>query len=460
MAQPTVTSDNVEHTLLAQKLEALGPYRLQHIIGEGGMGAVYLAQQFEPVRRQVAIKVTRIDLANVGRLARFEAERQILATLQHHGIARVLDAGETPEGFPYMVMEFIQGQAIDAYCDAQRLPVNDRVALLMQACDAVLYAHQHGIIHRDIKPSNFLIDTASGKPIAKLIDFGIAKLIDQPQAAALTQTGHVVGTPAYMSPEQRAGLPDIDTRTDVFALGMTLYRLLAAGLPQAKETAQIGTRAADYLEPQRPSKRVSDSDDADVIAARYQTRADQLVRLLSRDLDWIVLKAIATDRSQRYDSVSDLRDDLQRYLNGFPVIASPPSVWQSARKFAARHRVESFLACVFLTFLGGALFALITSWRAERLAHAEATAQLRQHENFNAFVMHVLATAKPRKPGSEVTVMQALQTAREEAPKQFKDDIVTRTAMEFLLLQLVSQAQAVTRPAEPIPAAAEHKPPP
>jgi serine/threonine protein kinase len=426
----TQTVDPREHVLAARQLDALGPYRLIEIIGEGGMGAVYRAEQTQPVRREVAIKVIRVDLGSVGRLARFEAERQILATLSHPNIAKVFDAGETAEGFPYLVMEYIEGAPIDDYCDRERLDIARRIRLVIDACDALTHAHQHGVIHRDVKPGNLLVDVGSGRPITKLIDFGIARLVERSDAA-LTETGRSVGTPQYMSPEQSRADPDIDIRTDVYALGMTLYRLLAGQLPHEHRTVS-GERSNSAEALLRPSRCIAGSDEAELIAASFGLSRRELVQTLARDLDWIVLRATDPDRNRRYASVAALADDLRRYLRGFPVEAAPPSALDVTRKFVARHRVESIAALLLVVAVAAAFGFVLNAWQREREARALADARLRQHETFNAFVAEVIARNARKYGDAPVSTPDAIATA-EQLLEERDDDPAMRFALRALL---------------------------
>jgi serine/threonine protein kinase/DNA-binding beta-propeller fold protein YncE len=337
--------------LLAMALEpapeAIGPYRLGRVLGEGGMGVVYLAEQSEPIRRTVALKVIKLGMDTRDVVARFESERQALALMDHPHIARVIDAGATPDGRPFFVMEYVVGAPITEYCDAHRLPTRARLELVAQVCAAIQHAHQKGVIHRDLKPSNVFVTEQDGVPAPKIIDFGIAKATDQrlTERTMFTEAGQFMGTPEYMSPEQTglAGL-DVDATTDIYSLGVMLYELLVGALPF--EPAAL--RRAGYAEmqriiredePPRPSTRIGalGATSSDV-ASRRQTDVGSLRKLLAGDLDWITLKAIEKDRTRRYASASELAADIARHLVDEPVVARPPSARDRLRKFVRRHR--------------------------------------------------------------------------------------------------------------------------
>ncbi|MBL8803517.1 MAG: serine/threonine protein kinase [Planctomycetes bacterium] len=324
----------------------IGPYKLLQLIGEGGFGEVFLAQQEEPVRRKVALKILKLGMDTRQIVARFEQERQALALMDHPNIARVFDAGVTLTGRSYFVMELVQGDPIVAYCDALRLTIEQRLELLAQVCSAVQHAHQKGIIHRDLKPSNVLVGTLDGRPHAKVIDFGIAKATSQKMTDKTLFTEHrqVIGTFQYMSPEQAHGSLDIDTRTDVYSLGVLLYELLTGSTPfDAKTLSEAAygeiQRLIREVDPPRPSTRLSSSRERLAsIAAHRGIEPRRLGVLVRGDLDWIVMKSLEKDRARRYESASDLAADLRRHLDGDAVLAAPPSAGYRLRKLAQRHR--------------------------------------------------------------------------------------------------------------------------
>src|SRR5262245_14368360 len=346
-----------------------GRYKLLETIGEGGMGTVWMAQQQEPVKRLVAVKLIKAGMDSAQVVARFEAERQALALMDHPNIARVFDGGTTEQGRPYFVMELVKGVPITTFCDEQRLGLRDRLGLFADVCMAVQHAHQKGVIHRDLKPSNVLVTLHDGRPVVKVIDFGIAKAIGDPLTEKTLYTGfqQMVGTPLYMSPEQagQSGL-DIDTRTDVYALGVLLYELLTGTTPFDQE--RLRTVGFDELrriireeEPPRPSTRISTLGQA--AATVSDNRKSDPRRLSQRcrgELDWIVRKALERDRNRRYESASAFAADVQRYLADEPVQACPPSAWYRFRKFARRNRAALVTAAVValaaLAVLAGALW--------------------------------------------------------------------------------------------------------
>jgi eukaryotic-like serine/threonine-protein kinase len=318
----------------------VGPYKLVQEIGEGGMGTVYLAQQTDPVRRLLAVKLVKPGMDSRQVLARFEAERQALALMDHPNIAKVLDAGETPDGRPYFVMELVKGAPITRHCDEYRLGVRDRLVLFADVCRAVQHAHQKGIVHRDLKPNNVLAAPYDGKPVVKVIDFGVAKAAGEPltERTLVTGLGAVVGTPEYMSPEQaELNNLDIDTRSDIYALGVLLYELLTGTTPltlaRPKEVALLEVlRVIREEEPPRPSTRLSTTLELPNIAAVRGVEPAKLSRLVRGELDWIAMKALEKDRNRRYGTAHGLAQDIERYLADEPVQACPPSAAYRLRK--------------------------------------------------------------------------------------------------------------------------------
>jgi WD40 repeat protein/serine/threonine protein kinase len=326
----------------------IGPYKLVQAIGEGGMGTVWMAQQTQPVKRLVALKVIKPGMDSRQVLARFEAERQALALMDHPNIARVLDAQATPGGRPYFVMELVKGAPLTKYCDEHRLTPRQRLELFIPVCQAIQHAHQKGIIHRDIKPSNVLVALYDGKPVPKVIDFGIAKATGQQltDRTLVTGFGNVVGTLEYMSPEQaEVNQLDIDTRSDIYSLGVLLYELLTGTTPlEKKRLAKAAMlevlRMIREVEPPRPSTRLSESKESlPSISAQRQLEPAKLTKLVRGELDWIVMKALEKDRNRRYETANGFALDIQRYLADEPVQAAPPSAWYRFRKFALRNKV-------------------------------------------------------------------------------------------------------------------------
>ena len=351
----------------------LGRYTLVSQIGEGGFGTVFLAEQREPVRRQVALKLLKAGMDTRQVIARFEQERHALAMMDHPHIARVLDAGATERGRPYFVMELVTGDPITLYCDRRRSPIAERLELFLQVCRAVEHAHQKGIIHRDIKPSNVLASTRDGKPHAQVIDFGIAKATGGELAAAtlFTQQGQLIGTPQYMSPEQIEGSADVDTRTDVYSLGVLLYELLTGVAPFEATVLHASSRRemeriVREVDPPRPSTRVQKTDSVVWAAEHRQVEPHRLRALLRDDLDWIVMKALEKERDRRYDSPAQLAADIERHLQHRPVVAGPPTTWYRARKYARRHRVLVGTAAATLVAL--LAFATTMAVQARRIA--------------------------------------------------------------------------------------------
>jgi tetratricopeptide (TPR) repeat protein/serine/threonine protein kinase len=339
----------------------IGPYKLLEQIGEGGMGTVWMAEQTEPIRRRVAIKVVKEGMDSKQVLARFDAERQALALMEHPHIAKVFDAGRTPGGRPYFVMELVKGQPITKYCDDHRLGVRERLELFGDVCRAVQHAHQKGIIHRDLKPSNVLVAPFDGKPVVKVIDFGVAKATGQrlTDATLFTGFGAIVGTPEYMSPEQaEVNNQDIDTRSDVYSLGVLLYELLTGTTPltrkRIKEVALLEVlRVIREEEPPRPSTRLSESKESlSSISAQRQMEPAKLTRLVRGELDWIAMKALDKNRNRRYETANGFALDVQRYLADEPVQAFPPTAWYRLRKFARRNQGRlAVAACVILAVM-------------------------------------------------------------------------------------------------------------
>ena len=371
----------------------IGPYKLLERIGEGGMGSVYMAEQTHPVRRKVALKVIKPGMDSRQVVARFEAERQALAMMDHPNIARVLDAGATDSGRPFFVMELVRGIPITEYCDRQRLPVPERLELFVRVCRAVQHAHQKGIIHRDIKPTNVLITLHDGAPVPKVIDFGIAKSIGRNLTDRTLFTGfaQLVGTPLYMSPEQAelSGL-DVDTRSDIYSLGVLLYELLTGTTPFDPDRLRSAAleevrRIVREEEPPRPSARLSSlGETLSTVSANRRSDARRLDRDVRGELDWIVIKALEKDRRRRYETANTFAEDVARYLGDQPVEACPPSSWYRFGKFARRNRVAlGTTAVVSLSLVAGtavSLWQAVRATRAERrtaAALAEVTAQRR-----------------------------------------------------------------------------------
>ena len=363
-----------------------GRYKLLEKIGEGGMGAVWVAEQMQPVRRKVALKLIKPGMDSRSVLARFEAERQALAVMDHPNIAKVLDGGLAETGRPFFVMEYVKGVPITEYCDARRLSVPERLQLFVQVCQAVQHAHQKGIIHRDLKPSNILVAPYDDRPVPKVIDFGLAKAMHQSLTELTLHTAHdaVLGTPLYMSPEQaQLNNLDVDTRSDLYSLGVLLYELLTGSTPLEKQRFKQAAwdeirRIIREEEPPRPSMRLSSSQALPSLAAGRQMEPARLTKLVRGELDWIVMKSLEKDRTRRYETANGFALDLERYLAGEPVLAAPPSARYRLRKFVRKHRAAlATAAAIILLLLAG---AAVSTWQAVRATRAESAARAAEQD--------------------------------------------------------------------------------
>ena len=411
--EPTLDSVAVPVGVSAPDLGWIGPYRLIRKLGEGGMGQVWLAEQSAPVKRQVALKIIKAGRYDDFALLRFNLERQTLAIMDHPAIAKVFDAGSTPQGQPYFVMEYVQGLPITTYCNQNHLSLQVRLALFIKVCEGVQHAHQKAIMHRDLKPSNILVVDIDGKPMPHIIDFGIAKAMSHTEDETLvTRAGGMVGTPGYMSPEQAdPGVLDVDTRTDVYSLGVVLYELLTDELPF--DARQWKTRPFHEVlrqlqqeDPQRPSTRVS----IDSRAAAKNSGIDprKLVSQLRGDLDCIALKALDHERERRYSSPSDLAADLNRYLRNEPITARPPSFSYRARKFVRRNRVAVAFTAAFLLLIVG-FAASMTRERNRAQREAETS---RRVSDFMAGMFKISDPSESH--GNTVTAREILDKASEQ----------------------------------------------
>jgi serine/threonine protein kinase len=391
--------------------EVIGPYKLMEQIGEGGFGLVFVAAQHHPVRRKVALKIIKPGMDTRDVIARFEAERQALALMDHPNIAKVFDAGATESGRPYFVMELVHGVPITEYCDQNRLSPRQRLELFLSLCHAIQHAHQKGIIHRDVKPTNVMVTLHDGRPVVKVIDFGVAKALRQQltDRTIYTQFAQMLGTPLYMSPEQAemSGL-DIDTRSDIYSLGVLMYELLTGTTPLdrtriSKAAALEIRRILSDEEPPKPSTRLSQSgDQLTSIAAQRNMEPTSLSRLIRGDLDWIVMKCLEKDRNRRYETASSLASDIENYLHDEPVVACPPSATYRLRKFARRNKVAVVAAAAILASL--TIGAGISTWlyfreRAARVDAEVATAnesQLRVNDQATTAIREALLVLRSR----------------------------------------------------------------
>ncbi len=365
-----------EERMFASHPTEIGPYRVLEVLGQGGVGNVYLVQQREPFRRKAALKLIKLGMDTREVLVRFAQERQMLASMNHPNIAKVFDAGQTDTGRPYFVMEYVPGEPITDYCDRHRLSVRERLELFVTVCRAIQHAHQRGILHRDVKPSNILVMSQDGRHVPMVIDFGLAKILRTEPASAnlLTRDGQFLGTPRYMSPEQ-IELPsdEIDTRADVYSLGVVLFELIVGEPPYERHVTDGGLpkllRSIREEDSTRPSTRLTQhrKDGAEIAAKRRTDRAALLAQVRG-DLDWIALKVLERDRDRRYSSAAELASDIERYLRREPISARPPSASYRAERFVRRNplAVSALLAAVLALVLGSGL-SLYWFWRANNL---------------------------------------------------------------------------------------------
>ncbi|MDQ2839713.1 MAG: tetratricopeptide repeat protein [Acidobacteriota bacterium] len=428
---------------------AIGPYSLVELIGEGGMGEVWLAEQKRPVRRRVAIKLIKAGMDTREVITRFESERQALALMDHPAIAKVFDAGTTPQGRPYFAMEYVVGVPITIYCDKHKLTTRQRLELFIGVCGGVQHAHHKAIIHRDLKPSNILVTEVDGKPMPKIIDFGVAKAVSQPLTAETmpTRVGSVLGTPEYMSPEQAdsAG-EDIDTRSDVYSLGVILYELLVGALPLDlhKLTFDEVLRKLRYDDTPKPSTKLRTLGERSIVAAqKRQTDRAALTRELRGDLDAITLKAVEKDRSRRYGTPSEFGADIRRYLRSEPVEARGVSFGYRARKYVGRHRAGVAVATILCLLL--ASFAVAQAFQLRRVARERDRA-----DRITKFMTRMFRVSDPSEAhGNKITAREILDKASKEIHTGLANDPVLQSHMMYIMgtvyesLGLYGRAQAL-----------------
>jgi serine/threonine protein kinase len=423
LPSPALPEGATEGSGFASIQGTIGPYALLERIGTGGMGEVWVAEQSEPVKRRVALKLIKEGIGSRETIARFEAERQALAMMNHPNIARILDAGTTAEGQPYFVMELVAGKPLTQYCDEHKLSIDQRLKLFLDVCGGVQHAHQKGIIHRDLKPGNIIVGLQDGVPVPKIIDFGLAKAMESTQRltdqSLFTGIGQILGTLKYMSPEQ-ASLDnlDIDTRTDIYALGVILYELLTGSTPL--DDSSIQSQAVFKIlelirekEPVKPSRKLGSSTDEQVssITGQRQTDSVRLKRILLGDLDWIVMKALEKDRTRRYDSASGFAADICRYLNSEPVIARPPSLNYRVRKFLWKHRHLAIITTCFISVLSGLGFLYLNSLKSQLEAEIQANNSQRKATRVLDFLISTFERPDPTIDGKDVRVIDVLETA-------------------------------------------------
>ena len=425
-----------------------GKYKLIEEIGEGGMGSVYMAQQTEPVKRVVAVKVIKAGMDSRAVLARFEAERQALALMDHPNIARVLDAGTTESGRPFFVMELVKGVPITQYCDERKLTPRQRLELFVPVCNAIQHAHQKGIIHRDIKPSNVIVALYDDRPVPKVIDFGVAKAAGQSltDKTLMTEFGAVVGTPEYVSPEQASlNNLDIDTRSDVYSLGVLLYELLTGSTPVDRKSLGKAAlleilRIVREVEAPKPSAKLSTIDTLPSVAAHRGTEPGKLSKLMKGELDWVLLKALEKDRARRYETANGLARDIQRYLADEVVEARPPSTGYRLKKFVRRHKGQviaaSLVLFVLVAGMAGTTWGLIEAKRQEheakrqeQIAQGKEQEALREAEKAKKardFLVSIFELSDANGQQGIMTARQLLDHAEKRIPNEFADQLESR----------------------------------
>ena len=441
MALDSETDEITPTTPIDQLIERpggqVGRYKLLSTLGEGGMGIVYLAEQQHPIKRRVALKVIKPGMDSKRVLARFEAERQVLALLDHPNIAHVFDAGTTENGRSYFVMEYVKGLTITEHCDHHKLTIEDRLNLFLQVCHAVQHAHQKGIIHRDIKPSNILVSTQDNQAVPKIIDFGIAKALAQPltEQTLATEENQLLGTPEYMSPEQAdMANEDIDTRSDIYSLGVLLYVLLTGVLPFDPDSLRTGgiehiRKVIRETDPKTPSTRVTKlGDEAKKVAESRRTQVAILAKKLHKELEWIPLKAMRKERAERYRSASELADDIENYIKGAPLIAGPLTAVYRFKKLLRRNQaLVTGIAAVLAVLVAGVVVSTVFAIRAERQAKiSQAVNDFLKEDLIRSVDPHVAL-------GREVTVRSWLDAASQSIEGRFENEPLVEASIRETL---------------------------
>jgi serine/threonine protein kinase/tetratricopeptide (TPR) repeat protein len=465
-SEGTAASDATDSDEAEQHVDVIDRYKLLQRIGEGGMGTVWMAEQLEPIKRRVALKIVKLGMDTRQVVRRFEAERQALALMDHPNIAKVLDGGATAAGRPYFVMELVKGTAITDYCDRARLGLQERLELFAKVCDAIQHAHQKGVIHRDVKPSNVLVTLHDGVPVPKVIDFGIAKATsgELTPKTLFTRFEQVIGTPEYMAPEQTemSGL-DIDTRADVYSLGVLLYELLTGTTPLSlRETLQRGyeemLRTIREEDPVRPSTRVSSlGETAAAVAKARHADTEHLSRSLRGDLDWIVLRCLEKDRTRRYETANGLAADVRRHLADEPVLAGPPTARYRLRKFVRRNRSQVVAAGALLALLVlGVVGTSLGMVRAQREAD-RAERELARATEIKQLIVGMLQGIRPDEArGADTELLEAIldDTASRLAAGQVTDELVA-AEMHALIGDVYSRISRLEEAQEHLSAALE-----
>ena len=438
--------------------EQIGPYRIRDELGEGGMAVVYLAEQSEPVKRNVALKILKSGMDSKQVVARFESERQALAVLEHPNIAKIFDGGITEGGRPYFVMEYVDGLPITGFCDEHRLDTQSRLKLFIKVCHAIQHAHLKGLIHRDLKPSNILVGFVDGEPQPLVIDFGIAKATEEAQADAtqMTRVGQFVGTPHYMSPEQTGSTGgDIDTRSDIYSLGVVLYELLVGTLPIDLTTVRdivIANVIQEKIPPKPSARYTSLGETRNDVASTRNTNPQQLSRQLKGDLDWIVMKAIEKDRERRYATANALAVDCQNYLSHAPIVARPPSAGYLLGRFVRRNRAAvAAVTVAFAAILFGAVAATVGFLRATE-AEQQAVREAETAGQVSEFLVGLFETSDPAEAqGQNVSAREVLDRGVASIDEQLVDQPEVKAALKTTMggvyrnLGLLEEAEELFR---------------